>query len=172
MRFLIAFLCAAAAAIAAPASAQETVDIKTLAGGESSPPASIDDVAWLAGHWKGSGLGGQSEEFFAPPLDGQMIGAFRQTKPDGSIMFYEFYQLLEIDGSLALRIKHFNADFTGWEEKDDYVAFPLVAVEESAVYFDGLTFKMTGTDEMRAAVVVDEGRVLEFVYSRVRPAGG
>lgn len=170
MRFLIAVLCAAM--IAAPVQADEaSIEIKTLAEGASSPPASIDDVAWLVGHWKGAGLGGQSEEFFAPPLDGQMIGAFRQTKPDGSIMFYEFYQLLETGGSLALRIKHFNADFTGWEEKDDYVAFPLVAAEENAVYFDGLTFKMTGPDELRSAVVVDEGKVLEFVYSRVKPAG-
>ncbi|WDI32045.1 DUF6265 family protein [Hyphococcus flavus] len=155
--------------LAAPAMAGESVEIKTLEEGASSPPASVDELAWLVGHWKGSGLGGQSEEFIAPPLDGQMIGAFRQTKADGSLWFYEFYQIVEDQGSLVMRIKHFNPDLTGWEEKDDYVAFRLVETSENAVYFDGLTFKMTGPDEMRAAVVLEGDKTASFIYNRVSP---
>lgn len=165
-----AFICLIAAALisAAPAFAEETtVDIKSLAAGASSPAASIDELAWLAGHWKGSGLGGQSEELVSPPLGGQMMGMFRQTKPDGALMFYEFYLFAEVEGSLELRIKHFNPDFSGWEEKEDYVAFPLVAIEDRAVYFDGLTFKMTGSDEMRSAVMIDNQEKAEFVYKKV-----
>ncbi len=161
-------LIAAALMIAAPVQAADTtVEIKTLNEGETSPPAKIEDLSWLAGHWKGSGLGGQSEELISAPHDGAMMGAFRQTKPDGSVFFYEFYLFAKQDETVVLKIKHFNPDLTGWEEKNDYLTFPLVAVEENAVYFDGLTFKMTGPDEMRAAVNVNDQGAMEFVYQRV-----
>ena len=115
----------------------------------------------------GEGLGGVSEEVIAPPMAGQMMGMFRQTKADGSLMFYEFYQFTEEAGSLVLRIKHFNPDFTGWEEKDGYVEFPLVAVEAGAVYFSGLTFALDGENGLRAAVMIDgEGRA-QFSYERI-----
>lgn len=155
-------------ASAASAAAQDaTVEIRSLEEGASSPAASIEELAWLVGHWKGEGLGGVSEEIVAPPQGGQMMGMFRQTKADGSLMFYEFYLFAEVEGSLELRIKHFNPDFSGWEEKDDYVAFPLVAVEEQAVYFDGLTFKMTGPDEMRAEVMIDNQKPAIFIYKKL-----
>ncbi|WP_425407811.1 DUF6265 family protein [Hyphococcus sp.] len=151
---------------AAETNVDANVEIKTLGDGQSSPPAQIGDLSWLIGHWKGAGLGGKSEEIVSPPLDGQMMGMFRQTKPDGTLMFYEFYLFAEIDDTLVLKIKHFNPDLKGWEEKDDYVSFPLVAAEENAVYFDGLTFKMTGPDELRAAVIVDGQGRLEFAYRK------
>ncbi len=39
-----------------------------LGKGGRSEPASIEDVAWLAGNWKGEGFGGIVEEAWAPPL--------------------------------------------------------------------------------------------------------
>lgn len=153
------------------AYASDEVSVRNLDEGAVSPPATIEDLAWIAGHWRGEGLGGQSEEIIAPPLGGQITGMFRQTKADGSLMFYEFYHFAERDGSLVMRIKHFNPDLTGWEEKNESEEFALVAIEDGAVYFDGLTFAMTGEYQLGSAVRAGEaGEVLQFRYTRVEPA--
>ena len=145
--------------------AQEPIELRSPTAGAEPVRASIEALDWLVGHWKGEGLGGQSEEIIAPALDGQMVGMFRQIKPDGSLMFYEFYQFAEHEGSLILRIKHFNPDFTGWEDKEVSVEFPLVAIEQSAAYFDGLTFARDG-DVLHAAVVVEGRGRIDFRYER------
>lgn len=108
-------------------------------GEAKSPPATLEAAAWLAGHWVGEGLGGVSEEIWSPPAGGAMMGAYRLLS-DGKPVFYEFLLLVEENGSLILKLKHFHPDLTGWEEKRDFVDFPLVAVEPGAVHFDGLSF--------------------------------
>ena len=35
---------------------------------EGSPEATLKDVAWIAGHWKGEAFGGITEEIWSPPL--------------------------------------------------------------------------------------------------------
>ncbi|PQA89045.1 DUF6265 family protein [Hyphococcus luteus] len=168
MRFIIMIF--AAVFMVASAGAEEAkIEIKSLSEDAASPHASIDELSWLIGHWKGEGLGGKSEEFISPPVDGQMMGMFRQATADGALMFYEFYLFAEHEGSLVLQIKHFNPDFTGWEEKDDYEEFPLVALEENAVYFDGLTFALEGEDVLRSAVSLDETSRADFRYERQTP---
>ncbi len=140
-------------AIAAAAlAAGQDLEIRSLAAGAASPPARVEDVAWLAGRWVGEGLGGCSEENLAPPVGDQMMGMFRQTKPDGSLWFYEFYTIAPKGDSIAMRIKHFNPDMSAWEEKDGFIEFALVAVEERAVYFDGLTYALDGEKGLKAAV--------------------
>src|SRR5690606_36146300 len=97
-------------------------------GDAQSPPATIDRVAWLAGRWVGEGLGGVSEEIWSPPAGGAMMGSYRLLK-DGAPVFYEMFLLVEEKGTLILKVKHFAPDFTGWEEKSEFVDFPLVAIE-------------------------------------------
>ena len=50
----------AAAALAAPAAAQDRQTERTFKErpGAARPPATIADMAWLAGHWTGQALGG------------------------------------------------------------------------------------------------------------------
>ena len=78
----------------------------------------------------------------------------------------------EIGGSLEYRLKHFNADLTGWEEKAEVRSFPLVAREGDAWYFDGLTVRRDGADGLIGAVNArfKDGTQKEFVlrYKRVR----
>lgn len=139
--------------LAAPAAAQ---NLRAAAPGAAPPAATIEDVAWLAGHWVGEGLGGVSIETISPPVARQMAGHFQQIK-DGKVQFYEIYQIVEHEGSLLLRLKHFNADLTGWEEKDATVDFPLVALEKDAAYFDGLTFRRRGEDGLDSFVLIGSG---------------
>ena len=72
-----------------------------------------------------------------------MMGVFRQFR-DGKPRFYEFMLMSEVGDTVELRIKHFNPDVTGWEEKDKYTTFKLVKVEGQNAWFSGLTFKRQG----------------------------
>jgi hypothetical protein len=157
--------------IAAAALAAQELEVRTLAEGAASPPARVEDVAWLAGRWIGEGLGGCAEESLSPPVGGQMMGMFRQTKADGSLWFYEFYTIAPKGDSITMRLKHFNPDLTGWEEKDGFVEFPLVAIEKGAVYFDGLTYQRSGK-VLRSAVSLGENGKGEFNLRKAREGEG
>jgi uncharacterized protein DUF6265 len=154
--------------------AQERLTERTLklSPGNQSPPATIADMAWLAGNWTCEALGGVAEEIWSAPRNGGMMGMFRLIK-NGSPVFYELLTLVEENGSLILRVKHFNPNMTGWEEKDKTIDFPLVAKEEGAVYFDGITFKRDGPDAAPIFLAIrskKDGSVHEeaFRYTRVK----
>lgn len=141
-------------------------EVRTATPGATPPPAKVEDLAWLVGHWEGEGLGGRSMETFSPPAAGQMAGHFQQVGADGRLKFYELYQFVPQGNSLVLRLKHFNADLTGWEEKDETVSFPLVAIETSAAYFNGLTFRRTADGGLESFVRVrgEDGKAGEMTF--------
>ena len=144
-------------------------NIRSLPAGAPSPAAAIEDIAWLAGHWEGEGLRGRSFETISPPVAGQMVGHFQQVS-DGRVQFYEFYQFAQQGESLILRIKHFNADMTGWEDRTESEEFPLVAIETGAAYFDGVTFRKTGANTLESFVRVSRGgreEEIRFTFRRV-----
>jgi hypothetical protein len=149
------------------AMAESDVEIRSLAEGKNSPPAKIEDIAFLTGYWGGAGFGGKVEELILPAAGGQMMSSFRSIGAEGEIGLYEFIVLMEVGDSLAVRLKHFHADLKGWEEKDEYVEFPLVAIEGKAVYFDGLTYIKTGQDTLSIAVSFGEGKSASFHYTRI-----
>jgi len=149
------------AAVIAPASAGGP-EVRTLSAGAASPPATVADVSFLSGHWIGTGLGACAKEMMAPPAGGQIMGMFRQMKPEGGVRFYEFYAVAEENGSLVLKIKHFNPDMTGWEEKDEHVSFALVAIEGTTAYFDGLTFARNGKRGFASAVMIEDQGIAAF----------
>lgn len=157
--------------LAAPAlAAQET---RVAVPGAAPPAARVADLAWLAGAWEGEGLSGPAREVYSPPMGGQIVGHFAQSRGDG-IWFYEIMTVAEAGGSIEYRLKHFNADLTGWEERSEVKRFPLVAVEGDAWYFDGLTIRRDGPDGMVAAVRIGSsdgaGREAVFRYRRVSEA--
>ena len=134
-------------------------------GDQPSPPAKIDVMAWLAGRWEGEGLGGFNEEMWSQPRDGVMMGMFRNFKQE-RIVFYEFLMFVEENGSVVLKLKHFNPDFSGWEEKGAFVSFKLVKVEEKAVHFDGLSFIRESDDALQIYLLLRDkaGQVREEAF--------
>lgn len=133
-------------------------------GDAQSPPATISELSWIQGSWQGEAFGGQTEEIWSAPSAGSMMGMFKLIS-EGEISFYELMTIVEKDGSLLLRIKHFDKDMNGWEEKDTSVEFPLVDKKRNAVYFDGLTFKKIADRQMNVYVNI-EGEEVEFVFFR------
>jgi len=97
---------------------RHTLKLNDLA---SRPAATIDSVAWLAGSWKGKAFGGTFEEVWTAPSGGTMVGMFKLMHNNQPTM-YEFELIVEEKGSLSVQLKHFNADFSGWEEKDGFVS--------------------------------------------------
>jgi hypothetical protein len=146
-----------------------------LKAGAARPQATLDILAWLAGGvWRGDGLGGVTEEAWSRPAAGAMMGMFRAVRTDADgreqVGFYEFLTFVEQEGTLALKLKHFNADLTGWEEKGSFVTFRLARVTPDTIYFDGLTFRREGRDKMTIFLALREqsGTLREeaFHYTR------
>jgi hypothetical protein len=100
-----------------------------------------------------------------------MMGMFRLRKGE-AIVFYEFLTLVERDGTVVLKLKHFNPDLTGWEEKTGMVTFRLLKLTPDEASFGGLTFRRMGSDRMQIFLALrdKDGNVREeaFAYDRVK----
>jgi hypothetical protein len=159
-------LAATLAICAMPLAAQET---KLAEDGAVPPPATLDQVDWLVGQWRGEGIGGApAMENWLPPTGDTMVGSFVQETAEGRVRFSEHMHLIEEEGSLVLRLKHFNADLTGWEEKDAMLTFRLVAIEPCAAYFNALTLRCADANKpgegLVAAVRMKSGGELVFRF--------
>lgn len=152
------------------AAATKLTEHTVALNGAAPPEATLADVGWLTGSWSGEGLGGVSEEIWSEPRGGAMVATYRLLM-DGAVAFYEIMTIVETEGTLLFRLKHFDPDLTGWEEKDETVDFPLVAVEENRILFDGMTYVRTGANEVTVYVAMegDDGTMNEgvFVHRRV-----
>jgi hypothetical protein len=167
MKMIRILVIAAAATLGAPGA--------LWAQPSAKPPAkaTLNDIAWIAGHWTGTGMGGVSEEMWMPPAGGVMLGSFRQLQ-DGKVVFYELLTFAEREGTVVLRLKHFNADLTGWEEKAQVLEFPLVEMTPTQAVFNAMTFTREGKDAFRVNLRLRDrqtGDLKEevFQYRRVQP---
>lgn len=167
---LVAAAAAACLASTAVAQSRNTENTLKLDDPASRPVATICQVAWMAGSWAGEAFGGAVEEVWTPPSAGTMVGMFKLTH-GGKPSLYEFQLVVEEEGSLTLKLKHYNADFSGWEEKDGFVSFPLVELTKDAAYFGGLTYRRAGPDELEVHVALErEGELREerLVFRRAK----
>jgi hypothetical protein len=141
-----------------------------LAAGEAAPEATLEDVDWLVGDWLGTAFGQTFEEVWNPPSAGSMVGLFKLIGNEG-VEFYELMLLTVDAGTLSLKVKHFNPDFTGWEEKAGFVDFRLVKLEPDAIHFSGLSFYKRDESGFDGYIVLrsDSGiREEKLVYTRRR----
>lgn len=149
------------------AQSPHTENTLRLDPGADSPPARIDDFAFLEGHWVGEGLDGQVDEFWSRPAAGTILGAFRLIR-EGRVEFYELFALEEEGGSAVLRLKHFNPGpgLHGWEERDEDFTFHLVRVAPGTAWFNGLTYRLVEPDTLvvHLALRSGEGAVREEVF--------
>lgn len=158
-------------ATAGEAGVRHTANTLKLAAGQAGPPATLQEAAWLAGAWSGQGLGGVSEEHWTAPAGGAMLGMYRIIH-EGKATFYELLTLTEEKGSLVMKLKHFNPDMTGWEEKADMTRFPLVKITKDQLFFNGLTFTRVDEDRMTIHLALrgKDGTVREEIFTHTRMA--
>ncbi|MCE7054473.1 DUF6265 family protein [Algoriphagus sp. AGSA1] len=139
--------------------------VKQLEKDQEPGKGKVSELNWLEGFWTGTGFGGDCEEVWMPAVDDHMVGTFRFWS-EGKLVFSEFMNIIQEGETFSLKLKHFSADLTPWEEKDKWTTFRLVEVGENAVYFHGLTMKREG-DEIKLWLALTEDGVRtieELVY--------
>jgi len=139
--------------------------------GDTSPKATLNEVSWMQGHWKGRAFGGITEEIWSPPFGGSMMFSFKHVA-DGKVNFYELGHIRQLGETLVFELKHFGGDLKGWEEKDDKVSSQLVKVEGNRIYFDGFTFEKIDKNEINIYVVIEDkgnSEEVKFNYKKVKP---
>ena len=154
----------------AAAQTQRTPHTYALDNPNERPAATLDDVAWLVGSWEGEAFGGRFEEVWNPPSAGSMLGMFKTLEGD-AVGFYELLLLVEEQGSLSLKVKHFSRDFVAWEDKEDFVDFQFIRTEPDAIHFSGISFYRMGNDEIHGYVAMRRGEEIyeeKLVYRRRR----
>ena len=163
---LVLLLSLTAAAHAVEKQTEHTV---RLAEGEAPEAAGLEAMAWLTGRWTGPGLGGRTEETWSAPDAGAMIGTFRLIREDKPV-FYEFMMLTMTERGLAMRLKHFNPDMTGWETPEKFVEFRYVRTADNLVQFEGLTFRRDSDDRLTIFLALrsKDGAVREEKFEMTR----
>ena len=100
-----------------------------------------------------------------------MVGLFRHLNK-GENNFYEIFSLYEDEGSITFRLKHFNPDMKGWEEKDDFVEFPFISADENKAVFEGLIYELTEPNTMLITLTLhSKGKTWDevFTFKRSKP---
>lgn len=152
----------------------KTQDLEHFLRSEANPEAiaatAVESLEWMAGRWQAEAFGGLAEDMWAPPAGGQMVGLFR-SYTSGGINFYEIIILLEVEGRLTMRLKHFHSDLRGWEEKNDTVDFPLLDQKGDFWYFEDLTIHCENHEKMTVYLrISNQGKtsIVPFRYKRIR----
>ncbi len=130
----------------------------------------LENIAWIAGTWKGEAFGGIIEEIWSEPSGGSMMATFKLINDD-KVSFYEIEIIREIENTLILQLKHFDGELKGWETKDETVDFPLKYLTTTKAVFEGMTFEKIGDTKMNIFVDITneagEAEVVEFNYEKV-----
>lgn len=129
----------------------------------------LENVAWIAGNWKGEAFGGIVEENWSEPSGDSMMASFKLIN-DGKTSFYELEIIREVENTLILQLKHFNGNLHAWETKEETVDFPLVEITKNKVVFEGMTFEKISENQMNVSVDFkqDDGSVntLTIAYTK------
>ena len=124
---------------------------------KGSEKATLKDISWLAGNWKGEAFGGQFEENWSKPSPGPMLFNFKLVT-DGKVIFYELGHIIEKDKTLLYQIKHFDANLKGWEEKDQSEDFRFIKKEKNRMYFDNFTFEKVSNHEVNLYAYFEDSK--------------
>ena len=129
----------------------------------------LEDLAWIAGQWKGEAMGGTVEENWSQPTGGSMMATFKFIK-DGAVVFYEIEIIRESENGIILQLKHFDKMLRGWESSDETVDFRLINITGNKAIFEGMTFERIGNDQLRVTVESEnkDGSKSEIIFNYTR----
>lgn len=155
------------------------VMVLPLHAADPKPPASVADLAWMAGHWQGQKDGNPLEEHWTAPDSGTMMGMFRWIK-SGRVLVYEVLALEDSPKGPVLLLRHFKPGLIGLEEeeKNGPLRCPLAGGGPGEVVFacesepTRLTYRRAGENGLNVLLERQkEGktRTDEFVYTRATP---
>ena len=140
------------------ASEEANRDPSTDSGKEHS--AGLKSLAFMQGVWEGkSSSGAYVEEAWSSPQGDSLVGYCRFIK-ESRTTFYELLAVVRLADSTVLRMKHLNADFVPWADKDEAGDLKLISSSDSEATFDNgnknhhvkVVYKKTGTKSLHVDV--------------------
>ena len=133
---------------------------------KGSEKATLQDVNWLIGNWKGESNFGKFEENWSPSSGKSMLFSFKMWN-DEAVIFYEMGHIIEKENSILLQIKHFDKDLKGWEKQDETEDFRFIKMENNRIYFDKITYEKVSENEINVYVFMEEnGNELKFNFRK------
>ncbi|HTA43280.1 MAG TPA: DUF6265 family protein [Bryobacteraceae bacterium] len=87
-------------------------------------PAELQDLSFMAGHWRGEAGGKQIQEIWSAPESGSITGMYREME-GGKTTFYEFLTIEDGKSGPVLLIDHFDPGMRGWEDKNKPSTFHI-----------------------------------------------
>lgn len=132
----LAALCALTiplAAVAAPALARVAPLHAEDELSDARASRQISELAFLAGAWTGTGLGGDVELHWTKPAGGSMAGMTRLVQ-DGKAGFFEFILIEQGEQGVTLRFQHFNPGYAAWEKNGPLVLELVETTSGRAVF--------------------------------------
>ncbi len=127
----------ACSSIALPSLAQVTSPPRAPAMSQkaSSPQPTLADFLWLVGAWQGDLNGLQADQVYMAPKSGVMLGTFRLTDKEKTLLV-EIFTLLEKKDGVELYVRHFNPELElAKEEKDRPLLLKLVRLDAKQAEF-------------------------------------
>lgn len=140
--------------------------------GQAAAAVAINQLTWLAGHWRMEKGGRVVDEQWMAPAAGVMLGMSR-TIARGKVVGHEFTQIREGPGGAL----YFIAMPSGQKE----AAFQLVSLSATEAVFENpehdfprkISYTLLADGSMRAAIEGpgkdDQTRRIEFSYKKIQP---
>lgn len=138
--------------------------------------AVLSDLSWMSGRWIDESGGNLSEEVWSAPAGDSMMGMWRYVK-GGNVAIFEILTITLEPGGIVLRLRHFDPDLVGREDRATPVELSLVGWKEREATFEGpavggsgnvrLTYRSPSDDEL-VSVLDKDGRKQEFTFRRAK----
>ncbi len=95
----------------------------------------LDDIAFLEGHWLGEFNNGPIEASWTAPAGDNMIGYIRMLNQNTATM-YEMFVIEQTEKGPVVMVKHFKHGLVALEEKDQYDLYTFVSSKKNEAVFE------------------------------------
>lgn len=117
----------------------------------------LEALSFMSGHWVAANGDDDYEEVWLAPRAGTLPGSFRWVFPNGRQVL-EYLVIEETDEGVFFRFKHFNPDYTAWEQEPN--SYRLASVEDDTATFERIS---DNTDVPKTLSYSRDGNRLTFV---------
>jgi hypothetical protein len=171
---------AGSGAAAAPAASASSAPAQQPLAAPSPAKATLADMGWLEGRWRGEWGTRIAEQAWTGPKAGVMTGVFRLVENDKALVI-ELFTIVEKPEGLNFYIRHFTPELVAWEKSEPTV-LNLVSLDPKKVDFENLVNGLpkhaillrvdADTYTARSELVPETGepQVTEITYQRQKPA--
>lgn len=128
--------------------------------------ASLADLAFLGGDWTSDRSGFVIEESWTDAKAGVLLGMSRGVQ-NGSIRFLRFAIVEQLDDTVVMRFRRYNADYTSWEAEGPSV-MRLASVAPNQAVFEAID---PASDVQRIVYRANDNGTIGVIAHRVDENG-